>query len=35
MNELVIQQSATGRAISEDTKVLIVSGVFENTLKVY
>ena len=35
MNELVIQQPATGLSISEDTKALIVSGVSENILKVY
>lgn len=36
MNELVTtQQQEAGLAISEDTKALIVSGISDNTLKVY
>ena len=36
MNELVTtQEQEMGLAISEDTKALVVSGVSENTIKVY
>ncbi len=36
MNELVTtQEQDMGLAISEDTKALVVSGVSENTIKVY
>ena len=33
MNELVIQETSTGLAISDDTKALIVSSVSGNTIK--
>ena len=35
MKELIAQQPATGLAISEDTKALIMSGVSENTIAAY